>query len=104
LALSLAYNKPFLVSRPLQEVVSATDMQEVLSAKGLEMRDILFSLNAKDMKMVIRNALKKTRYQKLQQATTMLAQKRSYDLLATHYAALIFAQEEQGILVTPAIR
>jgi len=103
LALSLAYNKPFLVSKALQEVVEVPDMQEVLSANGLQTNDMLFSLQAKQMRRAITRALKKITYQKLQKATSLLAQKRAYDVLATHYAAVIAPQEDKHILVTPAV-
>ena len=85
LSFALAFNKPFLLSEALGDILHSRDIEESIKKIGLTKKDLLFRLNQKSLIKKIRLSLERRQYKKLKELSTLLANKRSFKKLAASY-------------------
>lgn len=101
LSLAFSYQKPFIVSKPLTEMLSTEDFAESLDQVGLRAKDLTFDLTSQSLKrkttQVLRNGLKT----KIVKLSKIMRQKRSFSSKANDYDKLIFS--ENGLMTPTSI-
>ncbi len=100
LSLVFSYNKPFIISHNISEMLDGADFQDAMEKSGLTKRDLTFALSRKatlqKTEAVLRNGLKK----KMVQMTRLMAQKRSYEKTAHAYEDAIFKAPQPSVWAT----
>lgn len=100
LSLAMTYQKPFIVSKPISKLFTASDMKEPLKHAQLNVKDVTFALTDRacieTSKKVLRNGLKK----KMVHFTGEMRRARDWNSIALKYKSLLLSPQYAGILKT----
>ena len=89
LSLALSHEKPFIISRKLELLLSSKDVRQSMDYANIARDDILFDLNAKSLVLTIKNASATKTHQKMVKFSKALGQERSFLKLAKSYNEII---------------
>lgn len=92
LATALSFEKPFLLSKNLGEILDSSDIVESLISAQVSKKELLFDLTEKSFVGAVTNAMNPIKYEKLQQLSILLKDKRSFKNLSLNYSDLLFPQ------------
>jgi glycosyltransferase involved in cell wall biosynthesis len=87
LALTFSFEKPFLLSRPLEKYFESPDFAQALKETGLKKEDLIFDLNKKSLEEKLSWARKNLK--KLSQFSKIMKEKRSWEKVAKIYLEVI---------------
>lgn len=87
LSLTFSFEKPFLLSRPLEKYFESPDFAQALKETGLKKEDLIFDLNKKSLEEKLSWARKNLK--KLSQFSKIMKEKRSWEKVAKMYIEVI---------------
>jgi len=87
LSLTFSFEKPFLLSRPLEKYFESPDFAQALKETGLKKEDLIFDLNKKSLEE--RLSWAKKNLKKISQFSKIMKEKRSWDKVAKMYLEVI---------------
>ncbi len=87
LALTFLYEKPFILSRPLEGYFESPDFKEALKETGLKKEDFIFDFNKKSFEQRLQWA--RNNLEKLSQFSKAMKEKRSWDKIAKIYLQIL---------------
>jgi len=87
LSLAFSYEKPFILSRPLEGYFESPDFADALKQTGLKKEDFLFDLNQESFKFRLNWA--KNNLDKLADFSRIMKEKRSWKKIAKQYEKLL---------------
>lgn len=98
LAQTLAYKKPFIVSKALSGLFDEPEWKKTLAQFDLDPADIIFDNTTESItnraEIVLANGIK----QKLAKITEYMGKKRAYPFAAKHYQDILFAENKKPAL------
>lgn len=89
LSFTLAYKKPFVISENLNKFIESDDVKKSMYQAGISKNELIFSYNQKDLIKHVNKSLDKVTNKKLEKFSTLLSQKRSFDLLSEKYSQVL---------------
>lgn len=87
LSLTFSFEKPFILSRPLEGYFESEDFAKALKETGLKKQDFIFDLNKKSFEKRLLWA--KNNLEKLSQFSKIMKEKRSWDKIAKKYLEIL---------------
>ncbi|MGB9883582.1 MAG: glycosyltransferase, partial [Microgenomates group bacterium] len=87
LSLTFSFEKPFILSRPLEGYFESEDFAQALQETGLKKQDFIFDLNKRSFEKRLLWA--KNNLEKLSQFSKIMKQKRSWDKIAKKYLEIL---------------
>ncbi len=91
LSFAFTFHTPFLLSEPLVDLAITQDFSDVLTQEGINLDDLLFSLDHKAAS-TIKNTLSDTKkIQTLEKFSSQIAYKRSWETIGDHYLTALLS-------------
>lgn len=103
LATTLSFKKPFLISKNLSPLLDSEDIADCLTQLKIKKEELLFDLTEESFCAALNKVMNSENLRKLQQLSSLIKSRRSFENLSADYADLLFPKQLEKPLINLAL-